>query len=165
MKKYIILLAIISGLLAAEVKIAEAQSAYNYQSTVIKYNPLYIPNRSSSTLKSDRDRKEARSKRERQQYKKDREERERNGEEERIISWINNGNNNLGKGRYNQAIADYNKVLSKQANGTAQYNRGLAYYYKKQYKLALNDLTNAQGMGIEVDQNLLNEVKNNLGNN
>lgn len=164
MKKFIISLMVISGLLSAEVTMVSAQSAYSYQSTVIKYNPLYVPSRSSTTLKSDQDRKEARYKREKAHNKKEREDRAKLREEERITSWINNGNLQMGRGRYNQAIAEYNKVLVKQANGTAQYNRGLAYYYKKQYKYALDDLTKAQGLGIEIDQNLLSEVKNNLGN-
>ncbi|NQY68092.1 MAG: tetratricopeptide repeat protein [Flavobacteriales bacterium] len=62
---------------------------------------------------------------------------------------------------YDTAIADFNLLIQVDPqNSFAHNNRSLCYNYKGNYKLALSDALMAQKLGLQVNENYLNELKN-----
>ncbi|HHT9125137.1 MAG TPA: tetratricopeptide repeat protein [Candidatus Brocadiia bacterium] len=60
------------------------------------------------------------------------------------------------KGSYDLAISDYNKALEINPRyAEAYYNRAVAYYYKGEYDKAWEDVHKAQGLGYQVNPEIL----------
>lgn len=78
-----------------------------------------------------------------------------------IGPYYNRGLAYAQKGKNDQAIADYTKALELSSSSfpDALYNRALAYYAKKDYTKASEDVKKAQDQGYKVPQEFLDELK------
>ena len=73
----------------------------------------------------------------------------------------NRANALIRHGNIDAGIADLNSFLQlKPESGDAYLKRSQAYFEKKDYKNALSDANQAQSLGIAVDANYLQELKN-----
>jgi Flp pilus assembly protein TadD len=67
------------------------------------------------------------------------------------------------KGQYDQAISDYTNALEINPNDAeAYYNRGIAYYYKKEYDKSWEDVNKAQTLGLKISEEILENLRNAL---
>ena len=65
------------------------------------------------------------------------------------------------RGKYDIAIADYNKAIELDPQlAVAFYNRGMAYYQKGQYSEAIADFENV--VNISADTELVNKARHNI---
>jgi tetratricopeptide (TPR) repeat protein len=72
----------------------------------------------------------------------------------------NRGNALQRKGQYDQAISDYDKALDiDPKNARAYSNRGVAYHLKGAYDAAWEDVRKAQGLGFQVPEEFLMELR------
>lgn len=69
---------------------------------------------------------------------------------------LSNGYNCIKKMQYDMAINYYNNALSIKEDGSAYYNRALAYYYKGQYGYAKDDIAKAKKLGAPIDPKIEN---------
>jgi Tfp pilus assembly protein PilF len=64
------------------------------------------------------------------------------------------------KGQFDQAIADLNKALELDPKyDLAYYGRARAFYGKKEYGLAWEDVRKAQSLGIKIDPKFLDDLR------
>ncbi|MCH8329858.1 MAG: tetratricopeptide repeat protein [Bacteroidetes bacterium] len=60
-----------------------------------------------------------------------------------------------------KAIANYNKAIELRPElANAYFNRSIAYYTAAQYELALSDALKAQELGVSIDENYMEELRN-----
>lgn len=63
-------------------------------------------------------------------------------------------------GKYNQAIANFNKAMEIiPGDAPAYYLRGKAYYFKKEYDKSWDDIKRAQDLGYEVAAEFLDDLR------
>jgi len=68
------------------------------------------------------------------------------------------------KRNFDQAIADYNKGLGINPNNAyIVISRAVAYYYKKEYDKAWDDVYKAESLGLKVGPGLLKTLKDASG--
>ncbi|OQZ00604.1 MAG: hypothetical protein B6D35_06050 [Candidatus Brocadia sp. UTAMX2] len=66
------------------------------------------------------------------------------------ISWINKGSSFSVSSSFKKAITDFNTALSINPDyASAYYYRGVAYFYKRKFFEAWNDIHKAQSLGIQ----------------
>jgi tetratricopeptide (TPR) repeat protein len=64
------------------------------------------------------------------------------------------------KGQYDQAISDYTMALMiNHKYDDAYYNRGRAYYFKKEYDKSWEDVKKAQDSGLKVSPKFLEDLR------
>lgn len=64
------------------------------------------------------------------------------------------------KGQYDQAISDFNKVLEiNPGDANAHWNRGYAYYFKREYKKSWEDVKKAQSLGLQIHPEFLDNLR------
>jgi len=63
------------------------------------------------------------------------------------------------KGQYDQAVSDYSKALGINPNDAeAYFNRGIAYYNKKEYEKSWEDVNMAQALGYTIPPEFLDDL-------
>ena len=76
-----------------------------------------------------------------------------------VKAYNNRGIAYVVKGQFDQGIVDFNKAIELDPNnGKAYNNRAVAYYYKKDVDKARQDLLKAQGLGIPVKMEMLEQL-------
>ena len=64
------------------------------------------------------------------------------------------------KGQYDQAISDYTMALMiNHKYDDAYYNRGWAYYFKKEYDKSWEDVKKAQELGYQIPPEFLDDLR------
>ncbi len=75
-------------------------------------------------------------------------------------AYNNRGVAYMGRQQYDLAIADFTKAIKlNPKNGKAYNNRAIAYWYKGDTKKAREDVTKAQSLGISVNKEFLEKIK------
>jgi len=70
----------------------------------------------------------------------------------------------VNKGQFDWAIADFNKALEiDPKSADAYYNRGIAYYFKKEYDKSWKDIKKAQDLGYKIPSKFLENLRNASG--
>jgi tetratricopeptide (TPR) repeat protein len=70
------------------------------------------------------------------------------------------GHAHMKKGLYDRAISDFNKALEINPRYAAAYNnRGYAYYNKRKYDKAWEDVHKTQGLGYQVHPESLKSLR------
>jgi tetratricopeptide (TPR) repeat protein len=65
-----------------------------------------------------------------------------------------------GKDQYDKAISDFNKAIEINPRFAEAYrNRGLAYFYKRNYEKAWDDVHKAQNLGYTVHPRFLKALR------
>ena len=76
------------------------------------------------------------------------------------LAYLNRGDCQFNLGKYDLAIKDYNYTLDVDPNyGLAFNQRSKAYFYKQNYRRALDDLYKAYSKGYQVDNTYLKELQ------
>jgi tetratricopeptide (TPR) repeat protein len=74
-------------------------------------------------------------------------------------SYINRGTVNVNRGRYNQAIFDFNKAIEINSMfALAYYHRGKSYYSKREYDKSLNDITRLKELGYRISSEFFDQL-------
>jgi tetratricopeptide (TPR) repeat protein len=64
------------------------------------------------------------------------------------------------KGQYDRAISDYSQAVEiNQRFAGAYYGRGICYYYQKQYDKSWEDINKAQGLGLIIPPQFLDDLR------
>ena len=64
------------------------------------------------------------------------------------------------KGQYDQAIANYNKAIEMAPEYAKAYsNRAIAYYFKKEYDKAWEDVRKAKNLGYQIPIKFLDDLR------
>jgi len=64
------------------------------------------------------------------------------------------------KGKYGRAISDYTKAIEINPRfAEAYYNRGIAYYYKKEYDKSLEDVEKAKKLGYQTSPKFIETLR------
>jgi tetratricopeptide (TPR) repeat protein len=57
-------------------------------------------------------------------------------------------------------IVMFNEVIRNNPDyGGAYYNRGMAYFYKQEYKKSLHDILKAEALGVPIEQDFIKLIK------
>jgi len=64
------------------------------------------------------------------------------------------------KGQYDRAISDYSQAVEiNQRFAEGYYGRGICYYYQKQYDKSWGDINKAQGLGLTIPPQFLDDLR------
>ncbi len=78
--------------------------------------------------------------------------------------YLEQGNEHLKGGKLDQAIADYTRALEINARDALAYNsRAVAFYFKKAYDQAWEDVRKAQSLGYKINPEFLEALRKTSG--
>ena len=70
----------------------------------------------------------------------------------------------MEKGQYDQAISDFATVLElNPKDSETYYNRGINYYFKREYGKSWEDVKKAQDLGYKIPPKFLDNLRKALG--
>ena len=78
---------------------------------------------------------------------------------------INRGVAHVKKGQYDQAISDFTMVLEinpleiNPKDSETYYNRGINYYFKREYDKSWEDMKKAQDLGYQIPSKFLDDLR------
>jgi tetratricopeptide (TPR) repeat protein len=68
------------------------------------------------------------------------------------------------KGQLDKAISDYTQALEINPNlAKAYFNRGVFYYFKREYEKSWKDVKNAQSLGYQIHPKFLDQLRKESG--